>query len=262
MLNYKSISQGIAQIIFIHGNSQSLAYWDNITNSELGNEYQLITVDLPGHGNSLRSSKPNKDYTLMGMAEHLLYFIKKMPLNDYILVGNSLGCNIIGECADKLLNCKGIILTGPSIVGKNLEATDILKPNPNLVPYYSENSTDEQINLLINDTIYIDSLQNKELIKKAFINTDPKVRIELAKAISNKEYSDELNNIEKNNIPTAVVFGEYDKLCITDYLDKVNFKIWNDKTQLIQNSGHFITYDNPKQLIEFIAKFAENCLKR
>ena len=49
-INYQLEGEG-KTIVFVHGLSDSLKYWNILTN-ELKNEYQVLSFDLRGHGNS------------------------------------------------------------------------------------------------------------------------------------------------------------------------------------------------------------------
>lgn len=262
MLHHQTKGNSNKQIIFIHGNSQSSETWDLIINStDLSANYKLITVDLPGHGKSFRSKEPEKEYSVFGIANALKDFISEFNNEEYILVGNSLGANLIGEIAGELVNCKGIMLVGSSAVGKGLTLADILKPNPNLGAAFMAEPNNEQTNILIDDLgCNLTDVQKKE-IKFLFKNTDGNVRVQLGIAITNGEYSDELKNIELSKIPTAVVFGEEEKLCVIDSLDKISFPKWKNKTHLITNSGHFPQIDQPNALTNIIQEFASDCFK-
>ena len=259
MLNYQTKGNGNMVVVFVHGNSSSLEVWNDVVSNNLLNDYKLVVVDLPGHGKSFRSTEPEKDYTLVGMAAHLKEFIKELNLNEYILVGNSLGCNIIGEAIEGLTNCKGIVFTSSSAIGKKLTAADIIKPNPNVGALFTPEPNDEQIDLLIGDIAYSLTATQKELIKYDVKNTDPQVRVQLATCVGKQAYSDELQTIEQVKIPTVVIFGQEDKLCFTDYIDKVPFAKWKNKTFLIPHSGHFSQLDQPQALTKLIKEFAEDC---
>lgn len=263
MLNYRDNGKGKKQIIFVHGNSQSYGSWSALLNdAALTENYKLIAMDLPGHGDSFRSKDPVNDYSLMGMSRHLKEFISNFDKEEYILVANSLGSNLVGEIAHELANCKGIMITGSSAVGKGLTPADIIKPNPNLVACFMAAPTDEQIDLLINDMGYNLASQINKAIKLIFRKTDPEFRVAMAAAIGQGLYSDELANFEKSKIPIAVVFGKEEKLLFTDHLDKIPFKKWKDKTILIENSGHFSQLDQPKALAAIVGEFAQDCLKQ
>lgn len=260
MLHYQSKGTSAKQIIFVHGNSQSSETWDSIINNEtLTKIYKLIAVDLPGHGKSFRSKEPIKDYSVFGLSEALKEFILELNSEEYILVGNSLGANLIGEIAKELVNCKGIMLIGSSAVGTKLALPDIFQPNPNVAACFIAEPSDEQIDLLVGDVGHNLSDKNKREVRTMFENTDGNVRVQLGECIGKAEYSDELGNIESSRIPVAVIFGEEEKLCVIDSLDKISFPKWRNKTHLISKAGHFPQIDQPGALTAIIKEFSSDC---
>ncbi len=262
MLNYKSTGKGKKQIIFIHGNSQSCESWDSLMKApELTENYKLIAIDLPGHGKSFRSNDPKKEYSLKSLGDNVNDFIKKECSGDYIVVANSLGTNVIGEVACELINCKGIMLTGSCANGKQLTLENIFKPNPNIAACFIAEPSEEQIDLLIGEATWNLPSSQKEIIKVHIKATDPVFRRCFAEAMGNSAYTDELLNFEKSGIPIAVVFGEEEKICFTDYLDKIPFPKWRNKTHLIPNAGHFLHLDQPDALANLIRKFSVDCFK-
>lgn len=261
MLNYIKTGSGTQYIIFIHGNSQSAECWYEVTNQPLLANYTTIALDLPGHGDSFRSSKPEQDYSLLGLAHYTLEFLRQFEHTPYILVGNSLASNIIGEIALQLKNCKGIVITASCAAGKGINIENILQPNPNLGAMFLEKPNEYQLNALIEDTVSNTTTENKNLIKQLFINTDLNFRVNFANSIAAVTYTDELQNIEDSGIATAYVFGKEEKLCAIHYLDSIDLPKWKNKVLLIENSGHFSNIDQPKKLAEIISEFTEDCFK-
>ncbi len=257
MLHSIKIGTGNKHLIFVHGNSQSAESWLQIINDSALKEYTNLALDLPGHGQSYRSQSPAVDYSLKGLAKCVDEFLKPFETNPFVLIGLSLGTNVITELTGVHNNCKGVVLISADIMGKNLQVTDILKPNPNLAACFTEYPTEDALKLLIDDCVYLASDEQKTEIRKDFLATDPLFRSNMAACIGAQDYSDELLAIENRNIPIAVVFGDQEKLVFTDYLDKVLFKKWKNKTILIPNSGHCIQYDQPTALANIIAEFAK-----
>lgn len=262
MLNYISKGTGGKQLIFIHGNSQSLHYWDKVIDCIASpDEYTLIAIDLPGHGQSFRSRNPIEDYSLKGFAHHLKRTLEQLEASNYILVGNSLGCNVIGELEAIGSGCKGILFSGSTAIGKGLTVEAILQPNPNAVICFAEEFTDEQLNLLINDSAYLLTADTKGLVRETYKLTDPAVRSGIASCVGKQDYSDELQNIEASHLPIALVFGKEEKLVKTDHLNNLTFKKWKDQVILIEDSGHCCQLDQPERLAEIVKEFAKDCFR-
>ena len=86
-----------AEIVFIHGFSQSHLSWSRQVTSELANNFRMITYDIRGHG---ESDKPldqayYKDHKRW--ADELKTVIEGAKLKNPVLVGWSYGARIIAE---------------------------------------------------------------------------------------------------------------------------------------------------------------------
>jgi len=262
MLFYQTKGQADQQIIFIHGNSQSSKIWDKVIAVNTLNEiYTLITIDLPGHGNSFRSSQPEKDYGIQKLSEILLEFIITFSNKEYVIVANSMATNLIGEIADKLSNCKGIFLTGASIIDENINVSDILQPNPNLTAFFTNNPTDSDIDKLMEEASCNLSDEAKDEYRTIFKNTDTKFRENWIASVMRKEYTNEIKKLNDFGLNVAIVFGENEKFANTHYLDNITINKWKDKVILIPNARHFIENDQPLLLAELIKEFAEDSFK-
>lgn len=256
MLHYITRGNGPNKIIFIHGNSQTGALWEDVFTGSLCQKFQLIAIDLPGHGHSFRSNNPDSDYTLKNMADAVKILLVNFGEAPFILVGNSLGTNIIGEMAPDIPNCRGIVFTGSSIMGNEINPENIIRPNPNVEICFTAEYTSDQLNRLIDDAAFEISDNNRKKLSDAFKFTDPSFRVSLSKSVSEKKFSDELGNIRKMNIPVAVIYGDKENLCFTDALDKVDFPKWKNKTIILKNSGHCPQLDQPEELARIIQEYA------
>ncbi|EGU35586.1 alpha/beta fold hydrolase [Vibrio scophthalmi] len=103
---YGKSGSGDMALIFIHGWSLDSRLWQNQV-SEFSKHYQVITMDLAGHGNS---SFNREVYTMVAFAQDIEAIIDKEQLDSVILVGHSMAGGVIAEAA-KLMpkRVKGII---------------------------------------------------------------------------------------------------------------------------------------------------------
>ncbi len=249
-------------ILFVHGNSQSGEVWESVMyESTLTDHYSCTMVDLPGHGNSFRSTTPAVDYSLQGMAQHLKAFVAQYQDREYILVGSSLGTNLIGEIADSLMNCKGVLLVGADIIGEGIQLATIFQPNPNAATLFSADPTQESIDALVQDLAENLSEEQKILLERLFKNTDPLARTTLFESIAKEAWSDEIARLTACGFPIAVAYGANEKLCHTGYLNTSAIKKWKDQIFLIPDSGHCPQLDNPGKLGDLLADFAKDCFK-
>lgn len=259
MLHFIKKGNAPKKIVFIHGSSNALNYWNTALESKWLKDYELIALDLPGHGMSSKSNFPERDYSIKGMSQIVLQFLNKEIKDNYILVGHCFGTIIIGEIAENLKGCKGVFLTNPTILGKGKTPSDILQPNPLITPYFVADSTDEDLKILIDDATVCSDKNSKQILIDNYKNTDPKVRTIIADNVATIDYNDEIATIEKLKIPVAITFGQEDTVTFPNYLDSIPFKLWRDEIMKITDAGHYIQSDQPEKINQWLAMFAQDC---
>lgn len=260
MLNIRITGAGEKQIIFIHGNSQSLEDWNPvIENLSSNTPYSFVTLDLPGNGKSAHSPNPPVDYSFINIGRSIKEVIDKLNHPNYIIVALSLGTNFVGEVISELKHCKGVMLVGPCIVGKEAPLETIFLPNPKLSAIFMAEPSNEEIDALIEEALYRSSEKLKKEIRDTFKSADPNFRTAVANSVNNQHFGDEVLNYKTSGLPLALVFGGEEKICNIKYLDKVNFNKWRNETILISECGHLCNLDQPNELAKLIEAFAKDC---
>ncbi len=92
---YDVVGKGKTALIFIHGWSCDGRYWQNQL-PVFAKEYQVITVDLAGHGHS---SLERSEYSMLSFANDVKAIIDKENIERAILIGHSMGDGVIAEAA-------------------------------------------------------------------------------------------------------------------------------------------------------------------
>jgi pimeloyl-ACP methyl ester carboxylesterase len=90
-ISYNSYGSGPATLLFVHGSFIDQTYWKEQV-SFFKEKYRVVTMDLAGHG---ESGTNREEWTLRGMADDVVNLIKELNLDDVILIGHSLGGNLI-----------------------------------------------------------------------------------------------------------------------------------------------------------------------
>jgi pimeloyl-ACP methyl ester carboxylesterase len=97
-INYQVIGDGQPALIFVHGWSCDLSYWDAQI-KYFSPKYQVITLDLAGHG---KSGRERDNYSVTAFAEDVVGVIEKLELDKIVLIGHSMGGAIIIETARRI----------------------------------------------------------------------------------------------------------------------------------------------------------------
>lgn len=92
---YGIAGRGKTSLIFIHSWSCDGRYWQKQT-SEFAKYYQVITVDLAGHGHS---SFNRSELSMVSFAKDVKAIIDHENIDRAILVGHSMGGAVIAEAA-------------------------------------------------------------------------------------------------------------------------------------------------------------------
>ncbi|MEL6661633.1 MAG: alpha/beta fold hydrolase [Pseudomonadota bacterium] len=75
-------------LVMVHGFSASLHTWEPWVR-ELGEEYRIITLDLPGHG--LTRGFETEDYDAQGFGEAISHVVDALDVDSFTLIGSSMG---------------------------------------------------------------------------------------------------------------------------------------------------------------------------
>ena len=98
LLNHNIAGEGDVTLLFVHGAFIDQGYW-NAQVEYFKKQFRVISIDLAGHG---KSSANMKDGSIQAMGEDLVEFINKMELSNIILIGHSLGGDVILEAATRI----------------------------------------------------------------------------------------------------------------------------------------------------------------
>lgn len=96
-------------LLMIHGLSSSCFLWTPLIKELNKHKFNIYAIDLKGHG---LSGKPENGYSMKSLSEDVINFIKKMNLNNVIIIGQSMGADlgvlVSTKINDKIIGCIGI----------------------------------------------------------------------------------------------------------------------------------------------------------
>jgi pimeloyl-ACP methyl ester carboxylesterase len=107
-ISWQSFGHGETALILIHGWSCDSRYWMEQV-PVLSTNYQVITLDLAGHGHS---GQDRQVYSMRSFGEDVRAVVEASGCNKVILVGHSMGGSVIAEAArlmpDKVIGLIGV----------------------------------------------------------------------------------------------------------------------------------------------------------
>ncbi len=97
LIHHSQCGSGDLSILFVHGWCIDETYWKDQVTALCGN-YNIITMDLPGHG---KSGSNREQWTVENYGNDVVAVIDQLKLDRVILVGHSMGGDIVLEAALK-----------------------------------------------------------------------------------------------------------------------------------------------------------------
>ena len=106
VIDYQSCGSGDLTLLLVHGWCIDQTYW-SYQQDGFCSDYRIVTIDLPGFG---RSGKNRTDWSIEQYGKDIKAVIEQLQLKNVVLVGHSMGGDIILEAA--LNNQEVIALVG------------------------------------------------------------------------------------------------------------------------------------------------------
>ena len=230
-------------IVFLHGSGLSHIVWSLTEQFFSGKNFNVLSVDLPGHGNS---EGPCLN-TIENIADWLEKVFEKLNLKNLILIGHSQGCLEAIEYSFKYKKrFKKMVLMGGSYrMPVNKELIDLASNGDSdavklMMKWGYEGSQKfiggKPIERIIQSPRDISEILAVDLI--ACNNYDN--GFEAAKAIS---------------CPVMLVFGELDKMVKVEFGKKFADLVRDSKTHIIDGCGHMIMIEKAFEMREKVLEF-------
>jgi len=95
---YEVHGEGSPALVFVHGWSCDRTYWAGQL-EPFSRQFKVVAVDLAGHG---ESGLGRKAWTMESFGDDVAAVVKKLGLERIILIGHSMGGDVIAEAARRL----------------------------------------------------------------------------------------------------------------------------------------------------------------
>ena len=248
-------------IVLIHGTGSSLHAYD-IWSDNLKKNNRIIRMDLPAFG--LTGPFLSRDYSISNYTTFLKEFLDSINIRQCILVGNSLGGEIVWRFAlEEPLMAKKLILIDPGgypVISKSVPIAFKLAKIPILnkfltyiTPRFLVRASVE--NVYFDKSKVSDSLVNRyfELsLRKGNRNAIiDRLRVSTTLTNGTKTYT----SIKKIKKPTLIIWGSDDQLIPVENAYKFNNDITNSKLVVMQETGHVPMEEKPLESLKFTIDF-------
>lgn len=242
---YKYIDEGEGEVLLmLHGLMGALSNWEE-TVEEFKDSYRVIIPTLPIYEMPILSTG------IKSLANWLEAFVTHMKLNDFVLIGNSLGGHIaLMYVVAHQQKIKALVLAGSSGLYENSfggsfprrESYDFIKERVEFTFYAPETATKELV-----DEVFT-TVNNKERVIKTIAMAKSAIRNNMAK---------ELPNIE---VRVGLIWGKNDKITPPDVAEEFLQLLPNASLAWIDKCGHAPMMEQPKEFNRHLKSFLDTLI--
>ena len=230
-------------IVFLHGSGLSHIVWSLAEQFFSSKNFNVLSLDLPGHGNS---DGPCLN-SIEKIADWMEKVFDKLKLKNLILVGHSQGCLEILEYSSRYKErLKKLVFVGGS---------NKMPVHPDLIELAQSGHS---------DAVKLMMKWGYEGSKK-FIGGNPVEKIiQSPRDISEilavdlnacNNYSNGSEAAKVIDLPSMLIFGELDKMVNLEAGKKFSNLIKNSTTHVIKGCGHMIMIEKAFEMREKILEF-------
>jgi pimeloyl-ACP methyl ester carboxylesterase len=230
-------------IIFLHGSGLSHIVW-SLTEQFFSNKnYNVLSIDLPGHGNS---EGPCLD-SIEKIADWLEKVFEELKLKNIILVGHSQGCLEALEYSFKYKHrLKKIVFVGGSYR---------MPVNKDLIDLASDGDSDAVKLMMKWGFEGSKKFIGGNPVKKIIQSPRDISEILAVDLIACNNYQNGSDAAKAINCPAMFIFGELDKMTNLESGKKFANLVKNSTTHIIIGSGHMIMIEKAFEMREKILEF-------
>ena len=239
----QGIKKNKETVVFLHGSGLSHIVWSLTEQFLSSKEFNVLSIDLPGHGNS---EGPCLE-SIEKIADWLEEVFNKLNLNQMTLIGHSQGCLEALEYSFRYKRrLKKIIFIGGSYrMPVNKDLIDL-----------AENGDNDSVKLMMKwgfegSKKFIGGNPIEKIIQSPR-DISEILAVDL-KACNN--YANGEEAAKSINLPTLIISGELDKMVNLEASKKFSSLVKNSSTHIIIGSGHMIMIEKAFEMREKILEF-------
>jgi len=267
IINYSIHGRG-APVLLLHGWAMHAGVWDGFV-ERLSGQYQVITVDLRGHGQSRDMAGP---YTFDVFAADIDNLMRHLCVKRVALIGWSMGVSILlkllGRNGSRVGSC--VFISGnPSLVQREGYSNGVPPVTVKRL-FRNVNRNYPQGLKSFHDLLFTPEELSSVEGTHAYTTITDKGRVPAKGAalesLQNLLDEDLRETLHRITVPTLIIHGREDRICVCAAAEYMHATITNSRMFLLENTGHapFVSRKNDvfSAIEEFFSAASKKACKR
>lgn len=251
-MNYRLDGNG-KTLVFIHGLSDNMFYWEFLA-TNLKHDYQILRVDLRGHG---ESELGNEEITIGTYANDLNNLLEKLDISEVNLIGFSLGGAVALDFTNKYPQKVDSLVLMSSFYKADDELKTTLNQFKNSLKVGFDEFYDNILPKVLCPNVIEDNKNELELLKEiSSQNANIEAYIKAVDACLNFNAEKHLPEI---NVPTVILAGRYDEISTLKMQKDLQSKIKNSELIVLDDVKHnLLVGKNNAKILTVLKEFLKN----
>ncbi|MBQ2666472.1 alpha/beta hydrolase [Methanobrevibacter sp.] len=248
-LNCKVEGSGIP-LVFIHGLSDNLLYWEFLA-SNLKGDFQIIRFDLRGHGESELGSD---EITIDTYVEDLNGLLEELNISNANLIGFSLGGAIAQSFTIKYPDKVDSLVLMSSFYKADQHSFEVITQFKKTLANSFGEFFDYILPLILCPEV-IEENKEELMVLKEMASLNANVDAFIKAVDVSLDFNIE-NEISKINVPTLVLAGKYDGVFLLESHKDLQRQIENSELIVFDNVKHNILIgENNEKILDILKSF-------
>ncbi len=261
-ISYQRQGNDDPTLVLLHGNSGCKQVFHHQFAHFSHSRFSVLAIDLPGHGGSADAIAPERTYTIPGYAQCVDAVLQGLDIQNFILVGWSLGGNIALEMAASGTLAKGLMIFGAPPVGPGMDNIDkAYLPATFETAIGDSQAGRDDIDAYVR-AVYgtLDPLP-QDYYDCAYRTHGLAREIMVNHWMGGTDGYDQRQSVARLSLPICVAHGTADPFVSLDYLQAAPWKnLWNGAVFQFLSTGHAPFVEDPDSFNVLLEKFASDVL--
>ncbi len=234
-------------VVLLHGFCETQAVWHSFA-PKLAPHYRVITIDLPGFGQSKRLAD---GFSISDVAASILSLLSKLGITQCVTIGHSLG----GYVTLEMVHQQPGMFNGFGLFHSSAYAdTDERKVSRNkVIEFVSKNGVEAFIETFIPPLFFDKENPHIPFAVKMALQTTPETLTGYAKAM--RDRPDRTSVIKKSLNPVLFIAGENDTVVTPEALRQQAMLAQKPALHLVKGVAHMGMFENEVETVAITQHF-------